>query len=255
MSPTVRIANMSKVYGNGTIALENLNLRLYEDQITALLGHNGAGKTTTMSILCGLYSPSSGTALVYGHDIRKEIDRVREVLGVCPQYNVLFQFLTVAEQLKLFAALKGTPDEKIQNVMSASDSGGMKRRLCIGIAFVGGSRFVILDEPTAGVDVTSRREIWQLLQNNKKGRTILLSTHHMDEADILSDRIALLSEGHLISLGSSIFLKNKYGDAFYVHACKKEPSLDYTSTVTRIVTEAAIPIRLSDETDDELVFS
>uniref|UniRef100_A0A0K0DEF0 ATPase_AAA_core domain-containing protein n=1 Tax=Angiostrongylus cantonensis TaxID=6313 RepID=A0A0K0DEF0_ANGCA len=97
----------------------------------------------------------------------------------------------------------------------------MKRRLCIGIALIGGSRFVILDEPTAGVDVMSRKEIWTLLQNNKKGRTILLSTHHMDEADILSDRIAILSRGQLISVGSSIFLKNKYGESFQVVACKK----------------------------------
>ncbi|KAK6014075.1 hypothetical protein OSTOST_20576, partial [Ostertagia ostertagi] len=130
----------------------------------------------------------------------------------------------------------------------------MKRRLCIGIALVGGSRFVILDEPTAGVDVTSRREIWSLLQNNKKGRTILLSTHHMDEADILSDRIALLSEGRLITLGSSMFLKNRYGDAFQVFACKKDHSRDYTAVVTRIITEAIIPIKLSDETENELVF-
>ncbi|KHJ77083.1 hypothetical protein OESDEN_23297 [Oesophagostomum dentatum] len=87
---TVRISDMAKVYSNGTKALDRLNLRLYEDQITALLGHNGAGKTTTMSILCGLYSPSSGSAYVYGWDIRTEIQCVRDVLGVCPQYNVLF---------------------------------------------------------------------------------------------------------------------------------------------------------------------
>ncbi|KAJ1356356.1 hypothetical protein KIN20_014057 [Parelaphostrongylus tenuis] len=268
---TVNISGLSKVYSNGTKALDNLCLNLYEDQITALLGHNGAGKTTTMSILCGLYSPSNGTASIYGMDIRKEILSVREVLGVCPQYNVLFSHLTVAEQLKLFAALKGTPDAKIEqeveeilNAVSLMDkkrelasalSGGMKRRLCIGIALIGGSRFVILDEPTAGVDVMSRKEIWTLLQNNKKGRTILLSTHHMDEADILSDRIAILSEGKLISLGSSIFLKNRYGESFQVVACKEDRTHDYTSIVTSIVTEATIAIRLVDHTEDELVFS
>ncbi|XGW19518.1 hypothetical protein V3C99_003397 [Haemonchus contortus] len=271
LTVTVFISGMTKVYGNGTIALDNLTLRLYEDQITALLGHNGAGKTTTMSILCGLYSPSSGTASVYGMDIRREIQQVRDVLGVCPQHNVLFSHLTVSEQLQLFAALKGTPSDQVQrdvdnilqsvslvdkaNDLASTLSGGMKRRLCIGIALVGGSRFVILDEPTAGVDVTSRREIWSLLQKNKKGRTILLSTHHMDEADILSDRIALLSEGRLITLGSSIFLKNRYGNAFQVFACKEDHSRDYTAVVTRIITEATIPIRLSDETENELVFS
>ncbi|KJH53200.1 ABC transporter, ATP-binding protein [Dictyocaulus viviparus] len=268
----VIISGISKIYNSsGTKALDNLNLCLYEDQITALLGHNGAGKTTTMSILCGLYSPSSGTASIYGMDIRTEIQRVRDVLGVCPQYNVLFWHLTVAEQLRLFAALKGTPDsrleqevEEILNAVSLVDkanelagtlSGGMKRRLCIGIALIGGSRFVILDEPTAGVDVISRKEIWTLLQNNKKGRTILLSTHHMDEADILSDRIAILSEGRLISLGSSVFLKNKYGESFQVIACKKDRAYDYTFIVTSITTEAMIAIRLVDETEDELVFS
>ncbi|VDM66886.1 unnamed protein product [Strongylus vulgaris] len=185
LNMTVHIKDMSKVYGNGTKALDQLNLRLYEDQITALLGHNGAGKTTTMSILCGLYSSSTGTATVYGWDIRKELQRVRDLLGVCPQYNVLFSHLTVSEQLRFFAALKGTPDtqldhevDEILNAVSLGDkadalastlSGGMKRRLSIGIALVGGSRFVILDEPTAGVDVNSRKEIWTLLQNNKKG--------------------------------------------------------------------------------------
>ncbi|WKX91016.1 hypothetical protein Q1695_009675 [Nippostrongylus brasiliensis] len=269
--PTVRIRKLTKVYSNGVRALDNLNLRMYEDQITALLGHNGAGKTTTMSLLCGLYSPTSGTATVYGKDLRAEMQAVREVLGVCPQYNVLFTHLTVIEQLKLYAALKGTPDSQIENEvrsiiqsvslcdktndLAMTLSGGMKRRLCIGIALVGGSRFVILDEPTAGVDVTSRKEIWSLLQNNKKGRTILLSTHHMDEADILSDRIALLSGGKLISLGSSLFLKNNYGESFQMIACKKDPKHSYTSIVTRITTEATIPIKLTDETEEELIFS
>ncbi|CDO41153.1 ABC transporter domain-containing protein [Caenorhabditis elegans] len=206
----VHINSMSKVYENGTKALDCLNLRLYEGQITGLLGHNGAGKTTTMSILCGLYAPSSGTAKIYQRDIRTDLRRVRDVLGICPQHNVLFSHLTVSEQLRLFAALKGVPDSELTsqvdeilasvsltekaNKLASTLSGGMKRRLCIGIAFIGGSRFVILDEPTAGVDVTARKDIWKLLQRNKEGRTILLSTHHMDEADVLSDRIAILSQ-------------------------------------------------------------
>ncbi|CAD6190862.1 unnamed protein product [Caenorhabditis auriculariae] len=266
---TVNINSMAKVYSNGTKALDSLNLRLYENHITALLGHNGAGKTTTMSLLCGLYSPSHGTAKVYGHDIRKDLTGVRSVLGVCPQHNVLFTHLTVSEQLELFAALKGVADKDLKkevsevlesvsllakaNKLAGTLSGGMKRRLCIGIALIGGSKFVILDEPTAGVDVTARKDIWRLLQRNKTGRTILLSTHHMDEADVLSDRIAILSEGELITLGSSVYLKRRFGE-YMTLTIIKNSSKNYEEAVAQIISEAPFEIAFSTENDDEIVF-
>lgn len=266
---TVHTMGLSKVYDTGVRALDGLNLRLYEGQIMSLLGHNGAGKSTTMSLLCGLYEPSSGTANVYGRDIVKDMRRVREVLGVCPQHNVLFTHLTVSEQLILFAALKGVADEKLHeevesvlnsvNLIDKADklsgtlSGGMKRRLSIAIALVGGSKFVILDEPTAGVDVTARKDIWTMLQKNKEGRTMLLSTHHMDEADVLSDRIAILSEGELIALGSSMFMKKKFGDSFLVTILKKE-KIPYKEIVERMIEDSAIELTFDGETDEELVF-
>ncbi|CAI5437736.1 unnamed protein product [Caenorhabditis angaria] len=274
MKVTVHINSMSKVYENGTKALDGLNLRLYENQITGLLGHNGAGKTTTMSILCGFYAPSSGTAKIYSRDIRTDLRRVREVLGICPQHNVLFTFLTVAEQLRLFAALKGVPDDELDqqvdeiltsvslkekaNKLANTLSGGMKRRLCIGIAFIGGSKFVILDEPTAGVDVTARKEIWKLLQNNKKGRTIMLSTHHMDEADVLSDRIAILSHGQCITVGSSVFLKRRFGNNMTLSVVKQDSKIEYSQISKEICEmgkDVGVFLDVSDENEEEVVFN
>ncbi|KAK6047963.1 ABC transporter, ATP-binding protein, partial [Cooperia oncophora] len=268
---TVSITRMSKIYSNGTRALDSLTLNLYEDQITALLGHNGAGKTTTMSILCGLYSPSSGTASIYGMDIRKEIQRVRDVLGVCPQHNVLFTHLTVSEQLKLFAALKGTPDDRIQHevdeilqsVSLVDKTNELASTLWNEAPFVYwnrvGGRFPICDSRRANCrcrcDQQKRDLVITTEQQERTHYSISTRSRPMGRADILSDRIALLSEGRLITLGSSMFLKNRYGNAFQVFACKKDQARDYTAVVTRIITEAAIPIKLSDETENELVFS
>uniref|UniRef100_A0A023GFR6 Putative atp-binding cassette subfamily protein a abc1 member 2 n=1 Tax=Amblyomma triste TaxID=251400 RepID=A0A023GFR6_AMBTT len=176
-----------------------------------------------MSILTGLFPPTSGYATIYGHDIRTEMDLIRQSMGMCPQHNVLFDELTVEEHLWFYARLKHTPDSNIKDEtekiiqdlglplkrFSKVDclSGGMKRKLSVAIAFVGGSRVVILDEPTAGVDPYSRRAIWDLILKYKKERTILLSTHHMDEADVLGDRIAVISHGQLRCCGTSLFLK------------------------------------------------
>ncbi|KAE9551192.1 hypothetical protein FO519_005605 [Halicephalobus sp. NKZ332] len=226
----VEILEMEKVYNNHTKALDKLSVKFYESQITAFLGHNGAGKTTTISILTGLYPPSGGTAYVYGKDIRTDISAIRESLGVCPQHNVLFDSMTVEEQLRFYGSLKGLSDEDLEEEvdsmlvdlgltikrksLSSDLSGGMKRKLCIGIALIGGSKLVILDEPTAGIDAHARRSIWQLLLKHKKGRTMILSTHHMDEADVLADRITVIAEGQLKAAGSALFLKKKFGKGY-----------------------------------------
>ncbi|XP_064210505.1 ATP-binding cassette sub-family A member 2 isoform X1 [Anguilla rostrata] len=235
----VCIDKLTKVYKTGSkLALNKLSLNLHENQVVSFLGHNGAGKTTTMSILTGLFPPTSGSATIYGHDIRTEMERIRQNLGMCPQHNVLFDKLTVEEHLWFYSRLKGMAEDDIRKEMDKmiedlelsnkrhclvqTLSGGMKRKLSVAIAFVGGSRAVILDEPTAGVDPYARRAIWDLILKYKQGRTILLSTHHMDEADLLGDRIAVISHGKLKCCGSPLFLKSTYGDGYKLTLVKKQ---------------------------------
>uniref|UniRef100_A0A3B4E995 ATP-binding cassette sub-family A member 2 n=1 Tax=Pygocentrus nattereri TaxID=42514 RepID=A0A3B4E995_PYGNA len=242
----VCIDKLTKVYKTGSkLALNKLSLNLHENQVVSFLGHNGAGKTTTMSILTGLFPPTSGSATIYGHDIRTEMERIRQNLGMCPQHNVLFDKLSVEEHLWFYSRLKGMAEEDIRKEMDKmiedlelsnkrhslvqTLSGGMKRKLSVAIAFVGGSRAVILDEPTAGVDPYARRAIWDLILKYKQGRTILLSTHHMDEADLLGDRIAIISHGKLKCCGSPLFLKSTYGDGYKLTLVKKQSDSNASS--------------------------
>ncbi|XP_010150183.1 PREDICTED: retinal-specific ATP-binding cassette transporter, partial [Eurypyga helias] len=236
--PGVCIQNLVKIFVNRPKpAVDGMNITFYEGQITAFLGHNGAGKTTTMSILTGLLPPTSGTVLIGGLDIQTHMDSIRHRLGMCPQYNILFNHLTVAEHILFYSQLKGRSrdeaeqeletmleemglnhkrDEEAQNL-----SGGMQRKLSVAIAFVGEAKVVVLDEPTSGVDPYSRRSIWDLLLKYRSGRTIILSTHHMDEADILGDRVAIISQGKLFCSGSPVFLKNCFGSGFYLTLVRK----------------------------------
>ncbi|KAM5227715.1 phospholipid-transporting ATPase ABCA3-like [Ctenodactylus gundi] len=222
-------------------ALNDLSLNLYEGQITVLLGQNGAGKSTTLSILSGLYPASSGKVYIQGYDISQHIVQIRKSLGVCPQQNLLFNYLTVSEHLYFYSMIKGVSHEMCvkeidhmlsafnllekQNAFSKSLSGGMKRKLSIIIALIGGSKVVIADEPTSGMDAASRRATWDLLRNYKKDRTILLTTHYMDEADVLGDRIAIMIEGSLKCCGSPFFLKQLYGMGYHI-VMVKEPHCD-----------------------------
>uniref|UniRef100_A0A3B4U4K5 ATP binding cassette subfamily A member 4 n=1 Tax=Seriola dumerili TaxID=41447 RepID=A0A3B4U4K5_SERDU len=238
----VQIQDLVKVFdGRSHPAVNCLNINFYEGQITSFLGHNGAGKTTTMSILTGLFPPTSGTAYINGRDIRTDMDVIRSSLGMCPQYNILFKHLTVEEHILFYSLLKGRTqaeaerevedmlvdlglphkrDDEAQNL-----SGGMQRKLSVAMAFVGGSKVVILDEPTSGVDPYSRRSIWDLLLKYRTGRTVILSTHHMDEADLLSDRIAIISKGQLHCCGSPLFLKNCFGVGFYLTLVRRMKDL------------------------------
>ncbi|XP_019557858.3 phospholipid-transporting ATPase ABCA1 [Aedes albopictus] len=223
----VQIRNLRKVYAGGKVAVDGLNLNLYEGQITVLLGHNGAGKTTTMSMLTGMFSPSSGTALINGYDIRNRMDDVRSSMGFCPQHNVLFNELTVREHLAFAARLKGTRSGEVRSevdryinrlglmekarAQASTLSGGMKRKLSVGMAMCGNPKVVLLDEPSTGVDPTARHALWDFLHEEKRDKTVLLSTHYMNEADVLGDRIAILADGKLSASGSPFFLKNAFG--------------------------------------------
>ena len=200
---------------------------MYKNQIFALLGHNGAGKTTTISMLTGLLTPSSGECEVFGQDLFNDMDKVRQNLGVCPQHDILFDLLTPEEHLDIFCDFKGF-DGKLKkaeiakmikdvdlvggkDTIAKNLSGGNRRKLSVAIALIGGSKFVLLDEPTAGMDLSARRRLWNMLKNYKTNRIIILTTHYMDEADILGDRIGIMSGGELMCLGSSLFLKNRFG--------------------------------------------
>jgi len=198
-----------------------------------LLGHNGAGKTTTISMLTGLLPPTSGDAIVYDSldrpmSVNKDLHLVRKSLGICPQHDVLYPDLTVQEHLVLFAIVKGVRGsdeidsavnkqirairlEKKRHTAAKALSGGQRRRLSVAIAMVGDSEVVLLDEPSSGLDPASRRVTWDMLRQSKKDRAIVLTTHFMDEADALGDRIAIMGHGELICCDTPLALKVRYG--------------------------------------------
>ncbi|ETN23728.1 hypothetical protein PPTG_20697 [Phytophthora nicotianae INRA-310] len=227
--------------GGVKVAVHGLNLTLYAGQISALLGHNGAGKTTTISMLTGLIPPTSGDATLYGRSVQADFNELRQIMGICPQHDVLFNELTVEEHLLLFGTMKHIPFTSLKEevgrmirevglvekrkVAARNLSGGQKRKLSVALAFMGDSKLVFLDEPTSGMDPYSRRFTWNLLQRNRDDRVIVLTTHFMDEADILGDRIAIMADGQLCCAGSSLFLKNRYG-AGYNLTMIKAPGCD-----------------------------
>jgi len=188
-------------------------------------------------MLTGLIGRTSGTAVVYEKDMFEETDEVREFLGVCPQHDVLFDLLTPREHLDIFYDFKGgDPDYKEteieqmigdsgltvdQNKLSCTLSGGNKRKTSVCMALIGGSKLVILDEPTSGMDLGARRNLWDMLKKHKRDRIIILTTHYMDEADVLGDRIGIMAKGNLMCLGSSLFLKNRFGVGYKLTLVKK----------------------------------
>ncbi|GLE02082.1 hypothetical protein PINS_up010920 [Pythium insidiosum] len=217
-------------------AVDALSLTLYNGQITALLGHNGAGKTTTISMLTGLIEPSSGDATMRGLSLRQDTDALRRLMGVCPQHDVLFPDLTVEEHLRFFATIKRqrlTAEDidrtldavalrGARRVLSKSLSGGQKRKLSVALALLGNSPLVFLDEPTSGMDPYSRRFTWDLLRRERDNRVMVLTTHFMDEADVLGDRIAIVADGRLRCVGSSLFLKTRFGAGYKLTVIKSD---------------------------------
>ena len=255
-SKTLKINNLRKVYSNGKVAVENLNLEMFTDQIFALLGHNGAGKTTTISMISGLLTQTGGSINILGRDSRLEAKSNRKILGVCPQTNPIYENLTCKEHLVLYSTIKNSGNNKDNQPVVSEDeidtilqdldlidkknypasklSGGQKRKLCVACAFIGGSKVILLDEPTSGMDTYARRYLWEMLKGYKKDRIIILSTHYMDEADYLGDRIGIMGKGKLITCGSSLFLKKRFGAGYDLTVVKKNAGVS-TETLERVV--------------------
>jgi ATP-binding cassette subfamily A (ABC1) protein 3 len=225
--PTVRIERLKKSFG-GVPAVDDLSFSLYPDEVTVLLGHNGAGKTTAVACMMGMLGMDDGDCVLYGESVKRDLARARRHIGFCPQHNILWDELTCLEHLVLYAQFKGIAPGKdslaaAEEMLTAVDlsakrdaptlnlSGGQKRKLSVALAFIGRSKLVFLDEPTAGMDVGARRHTWDLIRRMSVGRTILLTTHFMDEADLLGNTIAIMSHGRLKCAGSAMFLKRRFG--------------------------------------------
>uniref|UniRef100_A0A674KE57 ABC transporter domain-containing protein n=1 Tax=Terrapene triunguis TaxID=2587831 RepID=A0A674KE57_9SAUR len=253
----IRLNNIKKTYKtkNKKIeALRGLFLNIYEGQITALLGHSGAGKTTLLNILSGLSQPSDGSATIYKYKLSEieDLEEIRALFGVCPQFNVQFEVLTVKENLRVFAEIKGIRSVEVQKVLKRMDiikiqdtqanklSGGQKRKLSLGIAMLGDPQVLLLDEPTAGLDPRSRHYVWTLLKERRAGRVTLFSTQFMDEADILADRKAFISHGRIKCVGSSLFLKKKWGIGYHLrmHVSEVCDSENMISLVRQYIPDA-----------------
>uniref|UniRef100_A0A4W6FUF0 ATP binding cassette subfamily A member 5 n=1 Tax=Lates calcarifer TaxID=8187 RepID=A0A4W6FUF0_LATCA len=235
-------------------ALRGLTFDIYEGQITALLGHSGAGKSTLMNILCGICPPTNGSATIYGSPVAEIADGSE---------------MKQLEHLKIFAAIKGIPPadidaevtkvlkdldlEKIMTAQAKNLSGGQKRKLSVGIAILGDPKILLLDEPTAGMDPCSRHQVWSLLKSRRAGRVTVLSTHYMDEADILADRKAVISQGQLKCVGSSLYLKIKCGVGYHLRMSTNEQC--EAEKITSLVKQHVPKAKLSRQHEAELTFT
>lgn len=226
MAPILSIQSLSKQYDGGFQALKNVNLEIEEGEILALLGPNGAGKTTLISIICGLVNASSGTAKVGGHDVVGDFRQARSLIGLVPQEIALEPFQTVSDALRFTRGLFGKKNDpalmrSILEKLSLWDkkdaktmelSGGMKRRVLIAKALCHEPRVLFLDEPTAGVDVELRKEMWDVVRQLKAdGVTIILTTHYIEEAEAIADRVGVIRGGELLLVEKKETLMQRMG--------------------------------------------
>ena len=220
------ISDLSKVYDNGFKALKNINLNIKKGEIFAMLGPNGAGKTTLISIICGVVTPSSGNVLVDNYDIIKDFRETRSRIGIVPQELTLEQFETVFNNVSYSRGLYGKKSnskhiEKILKQLSLWDkkdlrlrqlSGGMKRRVLIAKALSHEPSILFLDEPTAGVDVELRQDMWKIVKSLREmGVTIILTTHYIEEAEAIADRVGVINQGEIIIVDQTKELLKKMG--------------------------------------------
>jgi ABC-2 type transport system ATP-binding protein len=255
MSAIIEIDHLSKQYGSGTKALDDVSLTIEEGEIIALLGPNGAGKTTMISIICGLVVPTGGTVRVGDHDIRTDWRAARKLIGLVPQEIALEPFEKVINCVRFTRRLYGLPQddayiERILRALSLWDkrnaatrelSGGMKRRVLIAKALSHSPKVLFLDEPTAGVDVALRREMWEVVADlRREGVTIILTTHYLEEAEEMADRVGVIAKGQLLLVRPTAELMGEFG--------RKTLTIDLDAPLAEIPVEMADPnLTLSDD--------
>jgi len=262
MTSMISVRELRKTYASGHDALKGVSLEIEQGEILALLGPNGAGKTTMISIICGIATMSSGAVLVGGHDVIADFRAARKLIGLVPQEVILEPFEKVENTVKLSRGLFGLPPndayvEKILRKLSLWDkrksrnmelSGGMKRRVLIAKALSHEPRVLFLDEPTAGVDVELRKDMWNIVRELKaSGVTIILTTHYIEEAEAIADRIGVISKGEILLVEKTDSLMNRMG--------KKEMVIELQNAVTAIPdTLQPYDLRMDDD-PTKLVYS
>ncbi|HBK45562.1 MAG TPA: multidrug ABC transporter ATP-binding protein [Xanthomonadaceae bacterium] len=255
MNPIVSIQGLGKTYAGGFQALKRVDLEIRRGEIFALLGPNGAGKTTLISIVCGLVNPSEGTVLADGHDIVRDYRAARAAIGLVPQELATDAFETVWATLRFSRGLFGRSRddaylERVLRELSLWDkrdnkistlSGGMKRRVLIAKALAHEPRILFLDEPTAGVDVELRHDMWQMVRRlREQGTTIILTTHYIEEAEEMADRVGVINRGELVLVEDKRTLMRKLG--------KKQLALTLQSPLARLPEAlAGLPLELADD--------
>ncbi|MGO4406877.1 ABC transporter ATP-binding protein [Bosea sp. RAF48] len=260
--PIISVSGLSKTYATGFSALKSVDLAIRRGEIFALLGPNGAGKTTLISIICGLVRPSTGTVLADGHDIQRDYRAARSAIGLVPQELTTDAFETVWSTVSFSRGLFGKPKdpaliERILKDLSLWDkkdtqirrlSGGMKRRVMIAKALSHEPRILFLDEPTAGVDVELRQDMWQMVRRLRDdGVTIILTTHYIEEAEEMADRVGVISKGEIILVEEKAELMRKLG--------KKQLTLQLQQPIGAVpATLAGFDLKLS-EGGDEIVYT
>lgn len=230
----IKITNLRKEYKD-VVAVDDLNLEINEGELFSLLGVNGAGKTTTIKMLATLTKPTSGDATIYNYSILNNEDKIKELVDISMQETAIARKLTVDENIEFYAKLSGQNNEEVKNAkktiydafgldkvakkQASKLSGGWQRKLSIALALVSNPKVLFLDEPTLGLDVIARRELWKIINTLKGKVTIILTTHYMEEAEALSDRIGIMKDGKLLFIGEKEKLfeltkKSNVEDAF-----------------------------------------
>ena len=225
-SPILQTRDLVKKFDEVT-AVDKLNLEIMEGELFSLLGPNGAGKTTTINILTGIMKPTNGNATIAGFDVTENMNKIKKLIGVCPQEAAVFQFLNAKENIELIGNLHSLSKKEIEErttgfleLLGLTDasqrkaggySGGMLRKLNLMMALINDPKIAFLDEPTVGMDARSRRNTWEFIGSLKgENKTIILTTHYIEEAETLSDRVGIIDYGKLIEIGTPEELKNKY---------------------------------------------